>query len=152
MMKKYLVSIQNIKSLIDELIKNNWSVVTEAKDGSSYKPLAKGEDLELKPDTKPTNQSLKQYYFPRSEPLFYFKRNKENIELIDAVKSQVKTVVIGSKPCDNAAVRIIEKVFNWDYKDKFFNLLTENTVFIGMQCSYRDEYCFCTSVGLSPSS
>ena len=58
----------------------------------------------------------------------------------------------GVKACDAAAIPVLEKVFNWDYKDEFFNTKVEKSIIIGMGCRYSDDNCFCTSVGLDPNS
>jgi ferredoxin len=78
--------------------------------------------------------------------------NNGDYKIDDSAIAHKQTVIIGAKPCDAAATPILSKVFNWDYKDEFFNKRVEETVVIGTACNYKDENCFCTSVGLTPSS
>lgn len=151
-MKFYSITPDKLKSFVNDLITKDYDVVCESKTGINYKRLSSGDELNINPGGKPTNISMKEFFFPKSEPLFYYKKEKENIELFDADNIDKKTVIIGVKPCDAAAVPVLQKVFNWDYQDEFFNKRVENTVVIGMACSFMDQNCFCTSVGLSPVS
>jgi len=56
------------------------------------------------------------------------------------------------RPCDAAAGPIMEKVFNWGYKDGFFNERFNNLTIISIACEKPDNYCFCTEMQLSPES
>ena len=61
-------------------------------------------------------------------------------------------IVIGAHPCDAAALPILDKLFNWDSRDDFYNRRREATTVITVACTAHDEHCFCTSVGLSPAA
>lgn len=151
-MKFYYVTPEKIKRFADDLLHKEYDVVCETKTGINYHSISSADDLYINPGGRPANISMKEFFFPKSEALFYYKQSKENIELIDKTVPNKKTVIIGAKPCDSAGIPILKKVFNWDYKDEFFNKRVENTIIIGTQCSYNDQNCFCTSVGLSPAS
>lgn len=151
-MNEYIISKEQIKQLADELLNQKWNVVAESSDGVSFKSVASGEEIKLDPFAKPSNLSPKQFFFPKTETLFYYKKTQKDVEIIDNKEISTKTAIFGVKPCDAALTGILSKVFNWDYKDEFFNKKVENTVLIGMKCGYFDEDCFCTSVGLSPES
>jgi len=56
-------------------------------------------------------------------------------------------IIIGAHPCDAAALPILDKLFNWDPRDDFFNRRREATTVITVACTAHDEQCFCTSVG-----
>lgn len=152
-MKEYITTTENLKKLTDGLLnKEKWNVVGLSGNNLGYNFISSSEELILKSDGKPSNQSVKQFFFPKSEPIFYYKKNIGTIDLIDVEPLDRKTLVIGAKPCDSSAIPVLEKVFNWDYKDQFFNKKVENTTIISLKCNYADEYCFCTSVGLSQDS
>ena len=119
---------------------------------ANIRRLIDAKELIVDSSLKPTDISMKEYFFPKSETLFFFKRKKDDYELIDIPDSEFKTVIFGAKPCDASAIPVLSKVFNWDYKDEFFNKRVENTIVIGLACKFTDENCFCTSVGLSPLS
>ncbi len=151
-MNEYIITSTNISQLAGELLNEGYNVVAEAEDGTAFKTVAAGSNVKLNPFGKPTNVSPKQYIFPKTETLFYYKKSQTDVEIIDPSGFAHKTVIFGTKPCDSAANKILAKVFNWDYKDEFFNKRVENTVVIGLKCGFRDAQCFCTSVGLSPES
>lgn len=149
-MEEYIISFEDLKRLTDTLIKDNYSVIAPSSDNSRFVKIENAELLMFAPERRPTDISAKSAVFPKSDPIFYYKKDKSNIELKD-IEPQAKQIIFGVKPCDSASFRIMHKVFNWDYKDDFFNKRFENTVIIGLACTYSDNFCFCTSVGLSPT-
>ncbi|HVO74817.1 MAG TPA: 4Fe-4S dicluster domain-containing protein [Ignavibacteriaceae bacterium] len=151
-MDLYKILFEDLQKLISDLLKQGSSVVTQSAEGKKFIEIKKADEFILNPASKPTDISMKEYFFPKSESLFFYKKTKDGIELIDASKKNHRTVIIGAKPCDAAALPILSKVFNWDYKDEFFNQRANNTIIIGIACSYKDSSCFCTSAGLSPDS
>ncbi|MFA6571855.1 MAG: 4Fe-4S dicluster domain-containing protein [Bacteroidota bacterium] len=151
-MKQYALAKENINQLASKILELGWRLISESPDCTDYRVVKKPEDVNLNFDSKPTNLSMKEYFFPRTETIFFYKKDKNKIELSDPPEFAPKTVIFGGKPCDFAANGILTKLFNWDYEDVFFNRRVENTVIIGTRCDYSDEHCFCTSVGLSPDS
>jgi ferredoxin len=70
---------------------------------------------------------------------------------LEDVEPQVQpTVLFGIRPCEARAFHALDVVFNWDYKDKFFNTRLANTTVVAMSCTQADDSCFCTSVGSRP--
>lgn len=57
---------------------------------------------------------------------------------------------MGARPCDGAALSILDKVFNWDFKDSLYNRRRALTTVITLACSKSDEHCFCSSVDCGP--
>ncbi len=96
-----------------------------------------------------TANSIKEALFPRYEKILSYKISQEGVEVEDvAVDSSI--VIMGGHPCDAASVPLMEKLFGWDYKDKFFLKRRENSVVITLACEEADKDCFCTSLGYSP--
>ncbi|MGE5796041.1 MAG: 4Fe-4S dicluster domain-containing protein [Ignavibacteria bacterium] len=151
-MENYKISFDDLQKLAGQLLKQDYNVITASSDGKKFISIRNENEFRLDASAKPTDISLKEFFMPKSESLFFYKKSKEEVELIDITPNESKTVVIGAKPCDTAAVPVLSKVFNWDYKDEFFNKRVENTIIIGISCGYKDQFCFCTSVGLSPDS
>jgi ferredoxin len=151
-MKNFTITKNQINNLASKLLNENWNVISPSIDGSKYSKINSAEELIVDSSLKPTAISMKEHFFPKSETLFFFKRKKDDYELIDIAAQDTKTVIFGAKPCDASAIPVLSKVFNWDYKDEFFNKRVENTIVIGLACKFTDENCFCTSVGLSPLS
>lgn len=147
-MKEYIINYEDIISLISNLPEDKWEVLAPAKDGKKFE-YVKGQDKPVfTSDAPPTKISFKEYFFPKSETLFYFKKEANQISLTEPKFAEKKILIIGAKPCDAASIPILSKVFNWDYKDEFFNKRVDNSIIIGLACTYSDESCFCTSVGL----
>jgi sulfhydrogenase subunit beta (sulfur reductase) len=97
--------------------------------------------------------SVKNVVFPKVENLFYYTNSKTESTVKDIDLNNIPDVVLwGAHPCDNAAFDILRSIFCWDIKDEFFQKRLEKLVVIGLACHRSDEFCFCTSVGLSPDS
>jgi ferredoxin len=151
-MEQYKICFEDLQKLIAELLKRGYNVLSPSPDYKKFARIKNESEFHLNTAGRPTDISMKECFFPKSESLFFFKRNKDEIELTDVDFKENKTVIIGAKPCDAAAVPVLSKVFNWDYKDEFFNSSVDKTIIIGTACRYKDSFCFCSSVGLSPDS
>ncbi len=150
-MEQKLITKENLFLFVSELMKTS-VVIGEDKKGLGWKRITEVEDIKINYNQIPSNISYKEFVFPKTESIFYFKNKKDTYELNDVTPKPDKLVFLGAKPCDSNSIQIMSKVFNWDYKDKFFNERANNTVVIGVACSFKDDYCFCTSVGMSPKS
>ena len=151
-MEEKIISHGNLVSLVSDLIKNNFAVIGQGKNGIGWQKLADSGEININYKEIPSNISYKEFLFPKTESIFYFKSKKDAYDLIEAPGKTEKVVFLGAKPCDARSIEIMSKVFNWDYKDKFFNERADNSIVIGTACSYKDEFCFCSSVNLSPTS
>ncbi|MBK7712832.1 MAG: 4Fe-4S dicluster domain-containing protein [Bacteroidales bacterium] len=97
--------------------------------------------------------SVKNVVFPKVENLFFYTNARSESTITDIEMSRIPEVVLwGAHPCDNAAFDTLRSIFCWDIKDEFFSKRLEKLAVIGLSCHLSDEYCFCTSVGLSPDS
>ena len=158
-MEEKLISQENLKILVADLIKANHIVIGQDNKAVGWKRLSLSDEIVVNSSGVPSNLSYKEFVFAKAEPIFYFRNNKDNYELIDPADGgaspkldELKLIFLGAKPCDARSIEIMSHVFNWDYKDKFYNERAERSIVIGVACSYQDEFCFCTSVGLSPIS
>jgi len=97
--------------------------------------------------------SVKNLVFPKVENVLYFKNSKTESSVNDIDLNRIPEVVLwGAHPCDTAAFDILCSTFCGDIKDEFFSSRLEKLTVIGLSCHKRDDYCFCTSVGLAPDS
>ncbi|MDP4189536.1 MAG: 4Fe-4S dicluster domain-containing protein, partial [Bacteroidota bacterium] len=110
------------------------------------------DELNLDSSLSPTKISFKEKFFPKTETIFKYNKNGNGIQVSDPVYAEKKVLILGAKPCDAASIPILSKVFNWDYKDEFFDKRVANSIIIGLACNYSDENCFCTSVNLNQLS
>ncbi len=115
-----------------------------------YREGADPEALDLA--TIPKN-SVKEFFFPKCDTILKYRYCGSDVEVEDVTPSVEPTVIFGARPCDAASLSVVEPLWNWDYKDKFFNLRRENTLIVTYACRRApEEACFCVSVGVSPSS
>ncbi len=94
--------------------------------------------------------SVKEFFFPKSEPILRFDRGGESFDLADADADFPATVVFGCRPCDASSLPIMDALYNWDYRDEFWNRRREATTVVAIACTRADESCFCTALGGSP--
>lgn len=115
----------------------------------AYEPLAKAEQLVLGEVIHPGN-TIKEAVFPRHEKLYSYQFRGKQVEMTDAEAPAADQIIVGARPCDAAALSILDKVFNWDFQDSLFNRRRELTTIITLACTTSDEHCFCTSVECGP--
>jgi ferredoxin len=148
------VSREDLRQLVAGWIEVGKKVIgpVEIKPGLvAFRQLASAESLRLGGWGRPAN-SIKEAVFPRHEALYGYRREKNSIELIDLPETVTEQIVIGAHPCDAAALPILDKVFNWDFADEFYNRRRAATTVVTLACTAHDDECFCTSVGLGPAA
>jgi len=123
-----------------------------AKTGSVlYGPLQSADQLVLEGFIHPAN-SVKEFLFPKHEELYGYHITGKGIELTEVEPLRLEQVLIAARPCDAAALPILDHVFNWDYKDELYNTRRQLTTVVTLACAGHDDACFCTSVGLGPAA
>ena len=149
-----VISEQSLRQLADSWISQGRKVAGPAQasaDRILYQWVDQASDLLLKGWFHPAN-SVKEFVFPRSEKLYGYRFVEKQIELYDIPQPDVPQLIVGARPCDAAAFPILDHVFNWDYKDEFYNRRRELTTIVTIGCTSHDAFCFCTSVGLGPAA
>lgn len=116
-----------------------------------YAPLRDAAGLLLDGFIHPAN-SAKEFLFPMSERLYQYRLDGAGVSLADVPDEAPEQVLLGVRPCDAAALPILDHVFNWDCRDEFYNRRRDRTTVVALACAAHDEQCFCTSVGLGPAS
>lgn len=94
--------------------------------------------------------SAKGVVFPKVERLMRYRFAGKSVALDDVEPDAPPTVLFGIRPCEARAFAALAVVFNWDYRDKFFNARLDNTTVVAITCTHADPSCFCTSVGSRP--
>ena len=116
-----------------------------------YSLLHSGDALLLEGFVRPGN-SIKEFVFPKQEKLYGYRIHGNSVELTQPEPEVPEQIVIAARPCDAAALPILDKVFNWDFADEFYNRRRNATTVVTLACNSFDDTCFCTSVGLGPVS
>jgi ferredoxin len=149
-MQKF-ISQQNLNSLLDKLIADGKRVVAPRMDAGTplYVPLANSGEMVM---DKLPRRSAKEVFFPVCEDIMTYEKEGQKVSLTDIDPSTFpETVLVGVRPCDAAAIPVLDAVFSWDYKDEFFLERRRKTTIVGLACTKADDACFCTAVGLSPA-
>jgi ferredoxin len=115
-----------------------------------YDWLASADSLLLEGFVHAAN-SIKECVLPRSEPLYGYTFDKKQPALVPVELSMVEQIVVGARPCDAAALPVLDRVFNWDYKDESYNRRRELTTVVTLACRQYDAHCFCTSLESGPA-
>jgi sulfhydrogenase subunit beta (sulfur reductase) len=149
MSDKYIVSEAALGILIDALA-NSGRRVLGPKAVAERIEIAEIKNAgELAKDGQST-VSAKGTVFPKVERLLKYRFEGKNVVLEDVEPNARSTVLFGIRPCEARAFYALDVVFNWDYKDKFFNQRLANTTVVAIACTKADAFCFCTSVGSRP--
>jgi ferredoxin len=96
--------------------------------------------------------SAKEFLFPPSEVIGRYRMAGGDFTPQEVPPDALKTVLLGVRPCDVAAMAVLDAVFNWDFKDTFYNARRAATTLVAVACQAADDQCFCTSVGGAPDS
>ncbi|HUW62730.1 MAG TPA: 4Fe-4S dicluster domain-containing protein [Candidatus Bathyarchaeia archaeon] len=149
-----VISKNDLLRLVDQWLAEGKRVIGPVKMGDGvilYAPVAVSGQLVLDGFVHPAN-SIKEAVFPRSETIYTYTFNGQEIELSDVEPDCTECIVIGARPCDAASLPILDHLFNWDYQDKFYNARRAATTVVTLACTEYDDDCFCTSVGLGPAA
>lgn len=147
-----IISLSALKRLAGDWLAEGRRVVAPVRarpDVVLYQDLANPDALVLEGFVHPAN-TIKDVVFPRHERLYAYKLHGKQIELVDAEPPSREQIVLGARPCDAAALPILDHVFNWDYEEASYNRRRELTTVVTLACRQHDEHCFCTVVGLGP--
>jgi ferredoxin len=103
-----------------------------------------------------TRLSPKSLIYPQSERMFEYSLDDKEDEahiLKEAPKDFAPQAVVGIRPCDAHALRLVNVNFdNPQYRDPLWVKRLESTTLIGLGCNEPCSTCFCTSVGGGPFS
>ena len=149
----HTITRTHLDQLMARLLSTGKSVVglTEANGRYFFQRIHTPQEMVLDSAMMPSN-SIKEFVFPRSETLCTYRHDGKNLVVTDAEQIVQEQVIIGSRPCDSASLPILDKVFAWDYQDRFYQQRRNNTTVVSLACKEADKDCFCTSVGLVPDT
>ncbi len=155
-MKKRLLGKTDLDSLLIDLIAAGIRVigpVLRKEPGSDFIEYGQVQNPdEILLDGPQPIRPLKEIVFPPTETLFKWKQGQSLIEIEESPTSFQETVIVGARPCDAAALEIVDRVMGWDYRDELWFGRRQATTVLASACTQCDESCFCTAVGLSPDS
>lgn len=152
MIDKKKINKEGLNSFIDQLIKKGKEVIAPRIRGSSVVFAQTQSSDQIEFNYIQTSISAKSVLFPKCEELFSYELTEgKNPKIKNVIFPENEVVVFGIHPCDAYSMNYLEDFFCKEHKDYHLEKRKERTVFISLSCKTGDDYCFCTSVGLSPS-
>lgn len=153
--------MENISKLIrKESLEKLYCILSDR--GKVYAPVSNGTQVEFRYnpgfnevifDHIRSTLSVKNLVFPKIETLISYTNSKTESIVSAPDPDKIQEIVLwGSHPCDNSAFDALRSIFGQDPEDKFFSKRMEKLTVIGLSCYKSDEYCFCTSAGVTPDS
>lgn len=115
-----------------------------------YESIENAEALDL--ETILPSRSVKELFFPQTEPMFSYQTGKQQIETREYLPDEKKRIVFGTRPCDASSLAIDDSLFGWDYQDAYWFRRRKESVIISIACTQSDDFCMCTSLDLAPDS
>lgn len=142
---------KDLRAFLDKLASTASLVAPLREDGVVvFRPVPSGEQVEL--DYVNPVRSAKEFFFPQTEVMFRFLPSP--VASITPVEPDRQTVLFGIRPCDLAALSLLDEVFlGGDYRDAYWGRRRELTTLVGLACERPDESsCFCTAFGITPGT
>lgn len=144
-----LLDASKLGDLAKTLADQGRRVVAPIEDGQEVRLKEWTPGAVIRPDVIPVN-SAKDFLLPRTEVIARYALDGDQFSPRPVSPDARPTVLLAVRPCDAAALAILNIVFNWDYADEFFNARRDATTVIAAVCTQADDQCFCTSVGGRP--
>jgi ferredoxin len=149
------LSHASLTALVAELVAAKTRVIAPVRaqddpEQVDYRPIHKLEDAAL--GVRLTRGSLKEFFLPPTEVLLHYKQTKEGVEIREVPTEAPPQVILGSTPCDAAALEVVDKVMGWDYRDELWFGRRAASTIVSLLCTAMDSTCFCTATGLGPDS
>ena len=153
--KLYQASADWLRSAVDALCAAGIEVLAPTQSDSGKVELAGVTSSEqVVGSYANTAFPLKQLFLPMSEVLLEYAKAEEGDVELDRTAAKTapakELVVLGCRPCDAAALEMLDKVFQWDYSDLPYQQKRDRTTVVSLACTEPSPECFCTSVGGSP--
>lgn len=152
MAKLKKIEKSKLSALFDKLLAAGYMIIAPKKKMKGVYFGNVQSFAEVAEDYIQTVYSAKSALFPRTEELVSYIFNGADVQVKDSFKHHPKVVVFGLRPCDAATIEYMSAFFLNENPDVHFKNRLDSTTFITVSCTKADDYCFCTSVGLSPGS
>ncbi len=92
-----------------------------------------------------TLRSAKDFFFPQVSAMARFKREGQNIEIIDIRKESEDFVIFGARACDVRSFTVLDNVFLAEPVDTQYQTRREHSTVVTLACGRPGETCFCST-------
>lgn len=119
-------------------------------DGTRFASLDEGQlDLDYANSAKPA----KGLFFPQTQKMFDFEvEGRKVVGVTEPEAPSDPRLLFGIRPCGVRAITTLDRLFNWDFSDPYYNQVRDRSTLISFTCSQPGASCFCASVGGGPAS
>ena len=148
----FRVTAAALNALATRLAADGTRVVAPVPHGKGLEYAAVTGDVTLDAAAPLPRRSLKEFFLPPTEALVKWTRTPGGTLAKDAFRAAQPTVILGARACDAAALPILDRVMDWDYRDDAWFARREATVIVTLSCGAADGACFCEAVGLAPDA
>ena len=147
------ITAENLTKFL-ETVSKDARLIAPTRDGERvcFAPVEAVADIVPHTDYVNTRNSIKEFFFPPTEPLLAFERNERGFDLAEPPLGVPPTVIFGCRPCDATSLTVMDPLYDWDYRDGFWFARRAATTVVAISCVRADESCFCTAVGGAPNS
>jgi NAD-dependent dihydropyrimidine dehydrogenase PreA subunit len=152
-MSTRILEARDVPVLLDA-IRERFRLVAPARENERIHFRETASVDEVVPDRDYVNprNSIKEFFFPRSEPLIDFGQTEEGIDVQEPQTDFPPTVIFACRPCDASSLPIMDALYDWDYHDTFWFQRRQATTIVAVSCTRADESCFCTALGGAPNA
>lgn len=150
---KLHISKNELDQWLHRMISSNMKIFAPVRheEKVDFQDLTFGD--EVADDYVQTTQSVKRLAFPKAEELFSYKKEGKEIILKEKNLNSLPEIILWKvRPCDAVGFAPLDGIFNWDYKDKAYNVRRSKMTLISFSCTRCDASCFCTSVEGGPGN
>lgn len=122
-----------------------------------FRALKAGQEAAIDLEAVHTVNSPKSAILPQTEALLDYRLEKDaegrTTLKVDERSAGRPVVAFGVRPCDAAAIDLLDKVFlTGDFVDDQYKARRDNVTVVAVACGAAAKSCFCTSFGLNPGS
>ena len=101
--------------------------------------------------TLKTSRPPKDLFFPQCQTLYTTATVEGKLTLTPGELENQDFVVFGIRPCDVAALEVLDRVFLSQPVDTYYAARRCHGVLISLACNEPDDSCFCASFGIDPA-
>ncbi len=136
-----------VEKLFKQLKSSGYTVIAPSKINASHALREVESSDEISLDFVRTVNSPKHFLYPSHEVLLEWHRRDGGIDILTPEVPAHPLAFFCIKPCDANAIHILDLQLLSDPPDPFYEARRRKSLVIVYDCTKRDEYCFCESVG-----
>src|SRR3990167_3795443 len=151
-MKGWRLAVKEWREWLEALARAGKRIIAPVKEDGIvlFRPVASAAEISLA-DYGNSRWSAKEFLFPRTEPLFSYRFQGDEVNLEEASSEGTEQVLFGLRPCDAVGVVRLDDIFLGAEEDPLYAQRRKLTTVVSLACDKSQAECFCTGVGGSPA-